>query len=682
MSALTAHWTMKNTAHRCWILLCPALLCATLGHAAAPMPVGLSPHPAPHASQVPSETTLTWNVDQFELIENGGFETGTTQGWILANVGTGSNVVHNGTFDPQGDEVPMPPLSGSYSIVSAPMSPGSFSIYQDFNIPPNAQSAILRWSDRIRNFEFNGIFSNDPLLLHTFRVELRNFSGDILAILFSTEPGDLALADWQKRQIDLADFRGQSVRLAFVTYVQLYFFSVHLDNISLQVNMNEDVTTDVFFGTSPSLGTTELLGETANSSWTLPALKPATTYYWRLITRLGAGAFTSPVFDFQTGALGSLDHFTWTPLSTEPQAQTGFQVTVTARDRFNNVLSNYNSTATLSAGTLPPEEEAPLSQSLLSAPNFTASTVLDRSTTGYSFTPNQDLWVNGLRSFSGTQWSLWTDAGILVANHSVSTPSRSWAATPLDRPVPLLAGKTYRLGVYAPSLAAHYGRFDLPNVFAHGVIHQSYVGAGLGFPANPHPAQWWFVDLDYQAQSPAPLPDMPPRSATFSQGTWTGTLTIPAPAANVVLRMDNLQGAAGIAGPFNVLEGSPDTDADGMPDDWETLYGLDPAKSGDAGLDADLDGLNNLEEYLTGTNPRLASSVLRIASIEIQGANVVLKFESTLGKAYHVERQSTLAGSPWIVLETEIPGTGDLMSFTDVGAALNPPHFYRLGVVR
>ncbi len=45
-----------------------------------------------------------------------------------------------------------------------------------------------------------------------------------------------------------------------------------------------------------------------------------------------------------------------------------------------------------------------------------------------------------------------------------------------------------------------------------------------------------------------------------------------------------------------------DWDGDGIPDDWEQRYGLDPAVD-DSGLDADGDGLTNLQEYHRGTDP-------------------------------------------------------------------------------
>ena len=55
---------------------------------------------------------------------------------------------------------------------------------------------------------------------------------------------------------------------------------------------------------------------------------------------------------------------------------------------------------------------------------------------------------------------------------------------------------------------------------------------------------------------------------------------------------------------FSPDEVPADTDHDGMPDDWEAQYQLNPAEGSHGSTDSDGDGYTNVEEYLNGTSPR------------------------------------------------------------------------------
>lgn len=99
-----------------------------------------------------------------------------------------------------------------------------------------------------------------------------------------------------------------------------------------------------------------------------------------------------------------------------------------------------------------------------------------------------------------------------------------------------------------------------------------------------------------------------------------------------------------------------DSDHDGLPDDWERTYNLNPNSAADAELDADSDGLSNLQEYRAGTNPRDASSTLSL-NASLSGGTAVIRFIAMPGRSYGVYYRDALTQGSWQLLK-DVTATG------------------------
>jgi type VI secretion system Hcp family effector len=121
--------------------------------------------------------------------------------------------------------------------------------------------------------------------------------------------------------------------------------------------------------------------------------------------------------------------------------------------------------------------------------------------------------------------------------------------------------------------------------------------------------------------------------------------------------------------------GSLDSDGDGLPDTWEMQY------FGNLGYgandDPDHDGLSNYQEYLAGTNPNDANSVLRVTDIGLGTGQVNLTWTSVAGKTYTIYSADKIDG-PYTPVLT-VPSAGDGQTSTNLtGSAAN--QFYKVGV--
>jgi uncharacterized repeat protein (TIGR01451 family) len=129
-----------------------------------------------------------------------------------------------------------------------------------------------------------------------------------------------------------------------------------------------------------------------------------------------------------------------------------------------------------------------------------------------------------------------------------------------------------------------------------------------------------------------------------------------------------------------VLDITGDVDGDGLPDSWEAQVGLSPDNPADAHQDLDGDRHSNFQEYVAGTNPGDAASVLQASVVLIEtGAQV--SFATVTARRYRVESAPAPAG-PWAPLGNELVGEGDPAVVTDAEISSQGQRFYRVLVLR
>ena len=117
-----------------------------------------------------------------------------------------------------------------------------------------------------------------------------------------------------------------------------------------------------------------------------------------------------------------------------------------------------------------------------------------------------------------------------------------------------------------------------------------------------------------------------------------------------------------------------DANNDGLPDDWETAqWGSNPAAWPNANADSDGDGANNITEFICGTNPNDAESVLRTRMHRTQ-QGLMFSWNTQPGLVYQVQSATTLGAWQNVGLPRFARSVSD--SF-NLGSA-NPSGFYRV----
>jgi len=129
---------------------------------------------------------------------------------------------------------------------------------------------------------------------------------------------------------------------------------------------------------------------------------------------------------------------------------------------------------------------------------------------------------------------------------------------------------------------------------------------------------------------------------------------------------------------LEILPLAPDYNFDGLDDRFQRQYfPLFTAPQAGPNADPDGDGFNNQAEYIAGTNPTNALSLLEIESVTLTGSGSTITWQSGAGKRYQVFSRRDVVNDPWQAIGSPVIATNSLAQFTDT-AATNALRFYRV----
>ena len=219
----------------------------------------------------------------------------------------------------------------------------------------------------------------------------------------------------------------------------------------------------------------------------------------------------------------------------------------------------------------------------------------------------------------------------------------------------------------------------LPDL-AGGLTSQGFNLFGVGAPVGTLPSDVVTSDvrltpLDFAAATP--VHRLLPGSPAINRGD-------PAATTNTLANDQRGPGFPRVRG-LRVDIGAfehqqPDDDLDGMPDEWEVAFALNPTNAADGLLDPDLDSFVNADEFVADTVPTNGASFPRITGLAGagDGSTWLLTVPSSTACLYRVETAAELGGT-W---STGVVATAGLPGFTDLVITSAAPSHFRVQVAR
>lgn len=203
----------------------------------------------------------------YELITNGGFETGDFQGWTVARMdgSQGDWFVAAGTATPQFGLSSVGPASGEWYAISDQSGPGAQSLMQTFNVPIDAVHVQVSYRMFINDWSRNGPIVGPGLGFAVFdeaaasilrnqhaRVDLMVAGGDPFGVdsppvmfngFLGIDTGEPPIG-WTQRTFNITPYvtRGGVYRLRFAQVDNLGNFNMGIDDVSITASVPEPAT--------------------------------------------------------------------------------------------------------------------------------------------------------------------------------------------------------------------------------------------------------------------------------------------------------------------------------------------------------------------------------------------------------------------------------------------------------
>lgn len=248
-----------------------------------------------------------------------------------------------------------------------------------------------------------------------------------------------------------------------------------------------------------------------------------------------------------------LDHFQWSVIGPVQAVNTPFLVTLTAQNSTNATVTNFAGKALLTAAGAGAGTATNRALPSGVSPLDTGETWMGSGTMteGYSFTPTNDLQVFQVRSFEGTNVSIWTANGTLVMSQTVPRAPGAWTTTTLASKVTLSAYNQYIIGVSYSYNDVFYIITSALTAFANGAIGRPLISYNDVYATPTYPdSDFAPVDMVYTVSTPPTI--SPAVSGNFTNGVWSGYLTVQQICSNVVVTANDGTNHTGLSSSFQV----------------------------------------------------------------------------------------------------------------------------------